>query len=224
MERRQFEAILPPLETLQIKHGTDEWHAFRNNGIGGSDAAAVLGISPFMSNGELYMIKTGQQKPKDLSGNPAVDFGNKAEKHIASLFALDYAEHFDVSVNKNVVYRRGFAFCSLDGELLDRSSHERGILEVKTAYVKREKENMWEGKMPNHYFIQVLHNMMVYGASFGILVARIKFSYSKDIVTRSYFVEAQEHQEDMMLLFNLEKEFWEHVQNRTLPAEIMKGI
>lgn len=224
MEMRQFMAMFPQMETLQIKHGTAEWHAFRRKGIGGSDAAAVLGISPFMSNGELYMIKTGQQKQKDLSGNPAVDFGNKAEKHIAALFALDYADLFGVSVNKNVVYRRGFAFCSLDGELVDSSSNERGILEVKTAYVKREKENMWEGKIPNHYFVQVLHNMMVYGASFGILVARIKFSYSNDIVTKSYFVEAQEHQEDMMHLFMKEQEFWEHIQNRTLPAEIMKGI
>ena len=38
----------------------EEWLAFRRKGIGGSDAAAVLGISPFRTGVDLYYDKLGQ--------------------------------------------------------------------------------------------------------------------------------------------------------------------
>ena len=35
----------------------EEWHRLRKNGLGGSDAAVVLGISPFKSSLELWYEK-----------------------------------------------------------------------------------------------------------------------------------------------------------------------
>ena len=43
-----------------------EWLKERNNGIGASDAAAILGLSPYMSNQRLWEIKTGRFVPEDI--------------------------------------------------------------------------------------------------------------------------------------------------------------
>ena len=32
------------LEKIKLKHGSPEWISFRKTGIGGSDAAAILGL------------------------------------------------------------------------------------------------------------------------------------------------------------------------------------
>lgn len=62
-----------------------EWISARVSGIGGSDAAAILGKSPFKSNVQLWEEKTGLTKPPDISDNPAVKFGKEAEKNICGL-------------------------------------------------------------------------------------------------------------------------------------------
>ena len=45
------------VETSELPR--EEWLAYRRRGIGGSDAAAVLGISPFMTGRDLYYDKLG---------------------------------------------------------------------------------------------------------------------------------------------------------------------
>ena len=38
-----------------------EWHEYRRKGIGGSDAAAVLGLSPFCTARDVYYEKIGKK-------------------------------------------------------------------------------------------------------------------------------------------------------------------
>ena len=64
----------------------DEWLKHRKNRIGGSDAAAILGKSPYMSNVDLWKIKTGQTEQADISGEEYVQYGNAAEPHLRELF------------------------------------------------------------------------------------------------------------------------------------------
>lgn len=46
--------------------GSDEWHRFRLDHFGASEAAAMLGLSPHVKRGELLRMKhTGQ--PKEFS-------------------------------------------------------------------------------------------------------------------------------------------------------------
>ena len=49
------------LEKIKLIHGSPEWLAFRRTGIGGSDAAAILGLSSFTSNVEVWEEKTGRR-------------------------------------------------------------------------------------------------------------------------------------------------------------------
>ena len=54
----------------------DQWLANRKGRIGGSDASAVIGLNPYMSNVELWQIKTGQAIQEDISDKPYVKYGH----------------------------------------------------------------------------------------------------------------------------------------------------
>ncbi len=64
-ERRHTPQILT--ETAGLSE--EEWLEFRRRGIGGSDAAAVMGISPFRTARDLYYDKLGIPPAEDSEGN-----------------------------------------------------------------------------------------------------------------------------------------------------------
>jgi predicted phage-related endonuclease len=56
----------------------EEWLARRTGYIGGSDAAAALGLSPWKTNVDLWEEKTGRKPAPDISNNAAVHCGAEA--------------------------------------------------------------------------------------------------------------------------------------------------
>lgn len=64
----------------------DKWLRTRDMGIGGSDAAVIMGLNPYKSPYQLWMEKTGQAAPPDLSGNRFVYWGTKNEPNVAEWF------------------------------------------------------------------------------------------------------------------------------------------
>ena len=98
------------------------WLKSRTLGIGGSDAAAILGLNPYKSNVELFEEKTGKRMPEDISDKPYVKYGTEAEPLIRRLFSLDYPE-YKVLYHENRILRsveHPFMQASLDGELTDQ--------------------------------------------------------------------------------------------------------
>ena len=65
----------------------EEWLAYRQKGIGGSDAAAVLGISPFRTGVDLYYDKLGQPVEDDEQNWVAKEMGTVLEDLVARIFA-----------------------------------------------------------------------------------------------------------------------------------------
>jgi len=122
------------LEKIKLKHNSPEWLEFRKMGIGGSDAAAILGLSPFKTNVQVWEEKVGIKEPDDISDKPQVEYGRHAEDLLVKLFALDYPR-YKVKVDKQTVYKRNFMFASLDGELTDKETGENGIYEGKTTEI-----------------------------------------------------------------------------------------
>jgi putative phage-type endonuclease len=57
----------------------DEWLKNRKNGIGGSEISAVIGQNPYMTNIELWELKTGRKQPEDISEKPYIKYGTQAE-------------------------------------------------------------------------------------------------------------------------------------------------
>ena len=65
-----------------------EWLAWRRQGIGGSDAAAILGISPWRTARDLYDDKLGSVSAQDDSGIwVALEMGHLLEDLVARIFS-----------------------------------------------------------------------------------------------------------------------------------------
>lgn len=206
----------------------EQWLAERKLGIGGSDAAAVLGISPWKNNQELWEEKTGRREDKDMSDDPYVQYGVSAEPLIRSMFALDYPQYavrHEENVSKaHPLYPQLRA--SLDGELTEVETGRVGVLEIKAAFINsRADREKWNGGVPQHYFVQVLHNMFVTEADFAILKARLVSAWDGVFVTeRSYTFERSAHEADLTYLVERELAFWRHVENDTRPDLILPEI
>lgn len=201
----------------------EEWLKNRASMIGGSDASAVLGMNPYKSNLDVWREKTGQVVPEDISHKPYVQYGIQAEQYLTAMFALDFPK-YQVTANTDYrVYRHPqftFLGATLDAELLEMETRRKGILEVKTTEIlnsmHREK---WDDKIPNNYYIQVLHYLLVTGWGFAVLKAQLKTVYGDDVRlnTRHYSIERADVQEDLDYLLEQEIEFWRYVQSGEMP-------
>lgn len=214
------------MKTLKSR---DEWLAARKHYIGGSDASAVLGMNPYKTNLELWQEKTGIVQPEDISGKPYVQYGHAAESYLRELFVLDFPE-YEVYYQDNNIWlndRFPFAHASLDGWLTDQDGRS-GVLEIKTTNILQSmQKEKWNHRIPDNYYIQVLHYLMVTEFDFAVLKAQLKYEFQGgDIMlqTKHYKIERSEVQEDIELLKSSEKEFWKCVQSRKKPALLLPEI
>jgi putative phage-type endonuclease len=208
------------LEVIKLEHNSPEWLSFRRTGIGGSDAAAVLGLSPFKTNVEVWEEKVGLKEPEDISAKPQVKYGTEAETPLFQLFALDHPQ-YRCKQDKKTVYKRGFMFASLDGELERISTGERGIYEGKTTEIHgRSTLIKWDGRVPDYYYVQVLHQLVVTGWRFEVLKAQLKLiepDGNIELLTRHYPYERADLLEDLKYLYLEEKTFWGYVERKERP-------
>lgn len=204
------------------------WLEARSYGIGGSDASAIMGMNPYKNNIELFEEKTGRRIPEDISDKPYVKYGTEAEPLIRQLFALDYPE-YKVSHHENRILRSKkypFLQASLDGELED-SSGRKGILEIKTTNILRSMQlEKWKDRIPDNYYIQVLHYLLVTGYEFAVLRAHLVSEWGPDRRTtaKHYFIERTEVEEDLETLLQEEKKFWEYVESGRKPPLLLPEI
>lgn len=208
----------------------EEWLEKRGDTrrIGGSECASVLGLNPWMTNLDLWEIKTGRRQKHDVSDLKAVEYGRAAEEHLRELFALDFPQVF-VEYEPNTFYINDeypFALASVDGLLTDAEGR-LGILEIKTANIlggaMRKK---WEGRIPQQYFCQVLQYMAVLEADFAILTAQLSYGTGDDLikVTKHYRIEREDVEEDIKALMAAEATFWGYVERDERPALILPEI
>ena len=224
---------------MQVPQNHDEWLQLRLKGIGGSEAAAVIGQSPWCSNVELWKRKTGRATAPDISNNAAVQSGHDAEPLLRGLFALDYAHKYKTEYlgEFDMVYHpeHPFIFATLDGRLTELDTGRKGVLEIKTTSIVRsmQKEKWWkDGKpcIPQQYFIQVLHQLLSSGFDFAVLHAQLLYDYGdnpEDIRSerRTYMIERGDHIEDLQYLEEKEVYFWtENVEKDICPAMILPEI
>lgn len=213
--------------TMKTLASHEEWLASRKK-IGGSDAACILGLNPYKSNIELFDIKTGRAEQEDISDKPYVKYGTEAEEHLRKLFALDFPQYKVEYVENNMWEndKYPFAHASLDGWLTDENGR-KGIWECKTTeIINPSQKAKWDNKIPDNYYIQVLHYLLVTEFDFAILKAQLKYRHNNEmwLVTKHYHIERSEVEEDIQYLAEKEKEFWENVENDKRPNLILPNI
>lgn len=196
----------------RIKCGSrEEWLSARTlQGIGGSEAAAAIGLSPWMTPLQLWRQKIGAELPKDLSGNAAVQQGNYMEPILRDFFSATHDEFLVSCYQFDILYQseRPWLFATLDGEL-ESMDGRKGILEIKTATPngKAGWEKWANGNLPENYYVQTLHQLLASGYDFVILFAAL-YSTNGDITLREYEIEREDVQDDLEWLLEKESRFW----------------
>jgi putative phage-type endonuclease len=175
----------------------------RRTFIGGSDAPVIMGISPWKTPYQLWLEKTGQAPEADLSEIERVQWGIKLE----DLVAREFVARTGMKVRRVNQRQRHKAKQHFVAQI-DRRIVGGGILECKTTDGARKSD--WDDGVPDHYLVQVQHQMMVTGESFAyvaVLFGGNTFQF--------YKVER-----DNDLIQNMEvilDNFWSLVQTKTPP-------
>lgn len=195
----------------------ESWLESRKNGLGGSDIAAIAGLSRWKSPLAVYLEKTGQYENNET--NEAMQIGTELEDWVAEKFVREFEKDSGNKVKiqrKNAMLQHSeypFMLANIDREIIDKNAG-RGILECKTAseYMLDEWEDgTEEGRVPDSYMLQVQHYLAVTGydwAFIAVLIGGNKFRYR--------YIPRDE--EMIAYLIKIESDFWKLVENKTPPA------
>ncbi len=214
---------------IAIETQRKNWLEQRKKGIGASDAAAILGCNPYKTNVALWEEKTGLRQAEDISEKPYVKYGTEAEQYLRELFRLDFPQYevtYDQYARIANLKKYPFLFATLDGVLLEKETGRKGVLEIKTTEILNSTQLFkWKNRIPDNYYIQVLHQLLVTGYDFVIVKAQIKFSFNGvRLETRHYTIERKEVLQDMKFLLQKEIAFWNCVTERKKPNLILPSI
>lgn len=211
--------------TMIVLKDHEDWLDARRDHIGGSDAAAIVGKNPYMSNIDLWRIKTGRQQAEDISDKDYVKYGINAEPYLRALFALDFPE-YQVHYEPNNMWlndKYPYAHASLDGWLTDRDGR-RGIFECKTTNILQSiQKEKWDHRIPDNYYVQILWYLAVTEFDFAVLKAQLKYDYAGDVflTTKHYKIEREEVKEDIEYLMTRGATFYKHIKDGTEPPLIL---
>lgn len=194
------------MKLIQLDQRTPEWHAWRAGVIGGSDAAAVMGVSKWTTIHKLWEQKTGRRGP--TPDNPAMARGRELEDE--ALQAWSYrtgeiaspacVEHEEIS----------FVGASLDGMTFDGGL----LVEIKCPGEKAHQETVETRKVPDYYWPQVQHQLACVPEAEMLHY----WSYRPGHSEPGVLIEVKRDQAYIDDMLEKEARFWECVKNGTPPS------
>ena len=190
--------------TVQDGTNRDAWLKLRTMGIGGSDAGTIVGDNPWKSPYALWLEKTGQLVPEDISGTDPVYWGTTLEDIVAKEFTKRTGKRVRRcgTMQSNDV---PWMLANVDRLVIG----EKAGLECKTTNAFNIKAWQDDG-LPNAYYWQCQHYMMVTGLPtwyIAVLIGGQHYDYK--CVPRN--------DDDIDYLAQKEEEFWDRVQTMTPP-------
>ncbi len=182
-----------------------EWLEWRSQGIGGSDAPAIMGVSPWSTPYQKWEEKVYGKKQKD---NASKKFGRATEE--ASRFEFEdlIGKRMLPANVENVEFP--WIKASLDG--IDPKFET--IVEIKKAN-KEDHALACHGIVPEKYFPQCQHIMLVTGKMYMFYFsspAKGERGQILEVFRDSDYIAKE--------LFPKLKEFWEMIQNKTPPKSV----
>lgn len=196
------------------------WLEWRHQGIGSSDASVIMDVSRFKSREELRIEKSNPFTGEDQANSFIKERGNKIETLVRAILE---DKHQTTYPSMNCTHE-GFDFmrASLDGISEDRKT----IIEIKLlSVVNPEKPNYttegykkWEaaraGKVPDEYYPQVQHQLMVTGAERCWFVGLKDIKKQDVLYDNLAIIEVLPDKGYITTLAKKEFEFWWQVQER----------
>lgn len=197
----------------------EEWVRWRVNGIGASESGVIMGDVKGRTKIDLWKVKTGAAPEPDLSGLEVVQRGIRMEPAIRAVFAAMHPELRIVHHPYDVLFQteRPWLFCTLDAETYDEAD-EPGTAEFKTAQPRTRAEwEEWDGRVPDKYYDQILHQHLATGWRRHHLMAFL-YRMDGDIIIRDYVFRVDDgFRADAQIVLETESLFWEDVQIRRIP-------
>lgn len=178
----------------------------RHKYIGGSDIAAIMGMSRWKTPLKLWAEKTQKLPAPDLSNVEAVEMGTELEQFVADMFTKKTGKAVRKAPKEYV--HKDYPYMHAHIDRLVTGSEE--LLECKTASFFKKDE--WENdEIPQEYILQVMWYLGITGRKVGhiaVLIGGQSFKYKQiefDAELFNTMVEAA-------------KEFWNCVETDTPPA------
>jgi len=181
----------------------EEWLELRKNGIGGSDASAIVGLDRYRSPFDVYADKLGLRP--EIPDNEAMRQGRDLEQYVA--------ERFMEATGKKVRRRNAmlqhpeypFMIADIDRWVVG----ENAGLECKTTSILN-RANFAQGEYPPNYYVQCVHYMAVTGAERWYLAVLV--------LNKAFHVFTIERDEaEINALIEAEKHFWENHVLKQIP-------
>jgi putative phage-type endonuclease len=145
---------------LKMVQGSTDWHEHRAQYFNASETPVVMGASPWQTPHELWLVKTGR---KVIEVTAPMQHGTNLEPAARAAFE----EATSIIMQPQVVVDGDYS-ASLDGITLNGQS----LLEIKCPY-KGQTSELWQmvksGSIPEHYRLQVQHQLMVSKAKLAYL-------------------------------------------------------
>ena len=192
----------------------EDWLEYRKKGIGGSDVAAIMGISPFATIRDLFYNKTGVQpviQEEEESNWVAKEVGHRLEDLVAEIFSKKTGlEVFPV----RVMFRHPlYPFMLADVDFFVRMPDGTfAILECKTCNYNAKDKWADEG-IPAHYVLQVRHYLSVMNMQ-KAFIACLYGNNENEFVYRTIERDLIEEED----IIDQETYFWqEHVLKNVVP-------
>lgn len=189
------------ISTKDLSH--EDWLRSRKQGIGGSDIAAICGLSPFKSPLSVYFDKVSDAV--EVVDNERMRIGRDLEDYVARRFEEETGKK--VRRNNYILQHDDYPFllANIDREIVG----ENAILECKTTNSFAKKS--WEDGIPDYYALQVHHYISVMDldrAYLAVLIGNECFRY--------YTIERDE--EIIKNLIAISEDFWKnHVEKQIEP-------
>lgn len=166
--------------------GDQQWHELRRTHVGGSEAAALFGESPYLTYFELWHRKKGRLAEPDLSGDERIFWG----RHLESSILGGIRERTGWNIDKSQSYYSQQPELGLGGTpdaLIDGHERGDGILEIKT--VDSWQFKLWDGVPPLGYELQCQTYLELTGRAWACLAVLVGnnslrlFTYERRPVT-----------------------------------------
>lgn len=210
-------AYQPLVLTDTSKLTRPEWLEYRRKGLGGSDAAAVLGISPFRTARDLYYDKLGIVTADDQENWVALEVGTLLEPLVARIFAKKTG--LKVYQRKSMFQHPSYPWMLADLDyLVELPDGTTAILEIKTTSYNGRDKWWYNGEeiVPVYYEVQGRHYMAVMNLD-RVYYCCLYGNSEDDCLIRHIDRDMAYESE----LIALEQDYWEnYVLTRTPPPYI----
>ena len=191
-------------DVRRITH--DEWLSLRRTGIGGSDAGAIMGVSPYKGAFSVWADKMGKLPP--LEDNEAMRQGRDLEDYVARRFA----EATGLRVRHEYGMLRSVEHPCMLADIDRRIVGELAGLECKTSR-DITMARYRNGEYPMEYYCQCLHYLAVTGWDCWYLAVLV---YGTDLLI--FKICRDEVMDDIEALIKAEETFWGNVQEGRSPV------